>query len=124
MKKPIIVISALALIMLVIISIPLSVKAHPGRTDGKGGHTNRSTGEYHYHHGYAAHDHYDMDGDGDVDCPYDFKDKTNHSSNSSQSSKKPSEPEPKKKDHSILAAILAFGLYVFFMFVLPSLISR
>ena len=132
MKKPIITISALALIVFMIASMPLSVKAHPGRTDGKGGHTNSSTGEYHYHHGYSEHDHYDMDGDGDIDCPYDFKDKTNHSSKSSQSSKKPtepknqaqSEPEPKKKDHSILAAILAFGLYVFFMFVLPSLISR
>lgn len=50
--------------------------AHPGRTDGSGGHTNRSTGEYHYHHGYPAHDHYDMDGDGELDCPYDFKDNT------------------------------------------------
>ena len=79
MKKTIVTISALALIMLVIISIPLSVKAHPGRTDGKGGHTNRSTGEYHYHHGYSPHDHYDMDGDGDMDCPYDFKDKTSRS---------------------------------------------
>ena len=80
MKKTIIAISALALIMLVVSSMPLSVKAHPGKTDGNGGHTNRSTGEYHYHHGYSAHDHYDMDGDGDVDCPYDFRDKTGASS--------------------------------------------
>ena len=80
MKKTIIAISMLALIMLVVSSMPLSVKAHPGRTDGNGGHTNRSTGEYHYHHGYSAHDHYDMDGDGDVDCPYDFHDKTGASS--------------------------------------------
>lgn len=56
------------------------VFAHPGRTDGKGGHTDSGTGEYHYHHGYSAHDHYDMDGDGIVDCPYDFDDKTNHDS--------------------------------------------
>lgn len=122
MKKPIASI-ATALIMLVIISIPLSVKAHPGRTDGKGGHTNRSTGEYHYHHGYSAHDHYDMDGDGNIDCPYDFKDNTDHSSKTSPATQY-HEPEPKKKDYSILAAILALGLYVFFMFVLPSLISR
>ena len=63
-----------------------SVSAHPGRTDSNGGHTDRSTGEYHYHHGYSAHDHYDMDGDGDDDCPYDFKDKTGSSSGSSKSS--------------------------------------
>lgn len=31
--------------------------AHSGRTDGNGGHYNRSTGEYHYHHGYSAHQH-------------------------------------------------------------------
>ena len=62
------------------------VLAHPGRTDGKGGHTNRSTGEYHYHHGYPEHDHYDMDGDGDRDCPYDFDKKTNHSSGGGNSS--------------------------------------
>lgn len=59
--------------------LAVTVFAHPGRTDSKGGHTDHSTGEYHYHHGYSAHDHYDMDGDGAVDCPYDFLDKTDHS---------------------------------------------
>ena len=39
--------------------------AHPGGTDSKGGHYNRSTGEYHYHHGESAHQH-----PGGV-CPYD-----------------------------------------------------
>lgn len=63
-------------VLLLILSAPAS--AHSGRTDGAGGHTNHSTGEYHYHHGKPAHDHYDMDGDGDVDCPYDFDDDTNH----------------------------------------------
>ena len=29
---------------------PLAL-AHPGRTDSKGGHYNRATGEYHYHNG-------------------------------------------------------------------------
>lgn len=33
--------------------------AHPGRTDGNGGHYNRDTGEYHYHHGYGPHSHDD-----------------------------------------------------------------
>ena len=42
--------------------------AHGGRTDGKGGHYNRDTGEYHYHHGYPAHQHTNGE------CPYDFKD--------------------------------------------------
>lgn len=50
--------------------------AHPGGTDYKGGHTDRSTGEYHYHHGYSAHDH--VDGV----CPYDFDDKTGEDSGS------------------------------------------
>lgn len=45
---------------------------HSGRTDGNGGHYNRSTGEYHYHHGQGPHDHYDIDGDGIVDCPIKY----------------------------------------------------
>ena len=78
MKKLLQVASTIALCALLV----LVVNAHPGRTDGNGGHTNHSTGEYHYHHGYPAHDHYDMDGDGDLDCPYEFDDKTAHNSGS------------------------------------------
>ena len=76
----------LTLSLLLVISIPVAVSAHPGKTDGQGGHYDRSTGEYHFHHGYPAHDHYDMDGDGIPDCPYDFDDKTNHNSGSSSGS--------------------------------------
>lgn len=47
-----------------IISTTIPAYAHPGRTDGKGGHYNRSTGEYHYHHGMSEHQH-----PGGV-CPY------------------------------------------------------
>ena len=72
----------LVLISLTIFSIvSLSVYAHPGRTDSKGGHANRSTGEYHYHHGYDEHSHRDIDGDGDLDCPYEFEDNTKHKDN-------------------------------------------
>ena len=60
--------------------------AHSGRTDAKGGHYNRSTGEYHYHHGYSAHSHYDIDGDGYEDCPFDFKDNTTRSEKSTTKS--------------------------------------
>ena len=73
MKK----LSLLFTVFLFAISIPITVLAHPGSTDGNGGHYDRSTGEYHYHHGYSAHDHYDMDGDGIDDCPYNYDDKTN-----------------------------------------------
>lgn len=51
--------------------------AHGGGVDSKGGHTDRSTGEYHYHHGYPAHDH-----ENGV-CPYDFDDKTGQNSGTS-----------------------------------------
>lgn len=64
-----------ALIMLL---VSRTATAHPGRTDGNGGHTDNSTGEYHYHHGYPAHQHYDMDGNGTIDCPYLFDDQTDH----------------------------------------------
>ena len=80
MKKAIAILCCCCIML--IFCLPMSATAHPGRTDGKGGHTNRSTGEYHYHHGYSAHDHWDMDGDGDVDCPYNHEDKTNHNSGS------------------------------------------
>lgn len=56
------------LCVLLLLSTALS---HGGRTDGSGGHTDRSTGKYHYHHGYSAHDH-----ENGV-CPYDYEDKTN-----------------------------------------------
>ena len=74
-----------AILVFLVMILPVPVLAHPGRTDGKGGHTDHSTGEYHYHHGYSAHQHYDMDGDGKADCPYNFKDKTNHSTGSGDS---------------------------------------
>ncbi len=70
----------LLFIILLCLAIPCVAFAHPGRTDGDGGHTDHSTGEYHYHHGYPAHQHYDMDGDGRKDCPYEFDDRTGENS--------------------------------------------
>lgn len=52
----------------------LWAEAHPGKTDSRGGHYNRTTGVYHYHHGYPEHQH-----TGGV-CPYDFDDKTGENS--------------------------------------------
>ena len=63
-------------ILLILISLlfATSVLAHPGKTDGNGGHTNSNTGEYHYHHGYEAHFH--IGGQ----CPFDFDNKTGQTS--------------------------------------------
>ena len=83
MRKLLLVIS----IFILLASVVLGVNAHPGRTDGSGGHYNRNTGEYHYHHGYSEHSHYDMDGDGVKDCPYNFKDTTEHKTESNSASK-------------------------------------
>lgn len=79
-------------IALLCLFVPSSY-AHPGRTDSAGGHTDKSTGEYHYHHGYPAHQHYDMDGDGVPDCPYEFKVKV-RSSSSAPTSARPSVTTP------------------------------
>lgn len=76
----------LLMVLAVCLSFPLTAHAHPGKTDGNGGHTDHDTGEYHYHHGYPAHSHYDMDGDGTIDCPYDFDDKTGVNSGSNSGS--------------------------------------
>ena len=118
MKKKIITISVIALMLT---TIPLGVKAHPGRTDSSGGHKTHSTGEYHYHHGYSPHDHYDMDGDGDVDCPYDFDDKTDHRSNTERSVGEDS--KPKEDSSTDWGGIIAVVLLLFFWFVPPILMA-
>ena len=63
--------------------LPITIYAHSGKTDYKGGHRDSKTGEYHYHHGYPEHQHEDMDGDGVLDCPYDFDDNVNNSNKNS-----------------------------------------
>lgn len=45
---------AVCLLIATVLSSPPMLCAHPGRTDGSGGHYNRKTGEYHYHNGGAA----------------------------------------------------------------------
>ena len=79
-----------------IICLPSS--AHSGRTDSRGGHTNRSTGEYHYHHGYPEHQHTNGV------CPYDYKNAVkNNTTSGKTTSKAPStstvdkSPTTKKK---------------------------
>ena len=57
----------------------LCVTAHSGRTDSKGGHYNRATGEYHYHHGYPEHQH--INGE----CPYLSSKKSNTETSTSNS---------------------------------------
>ena len=53
------------LIIALVLCFPLTVSAHSGGTDSKGGHTDHSTGQYHYHcGGNPAHQHF-----GGV-CPY------------------------------------------------------
>ena len=63
------------LVCLVLCAFTLAVIsfAHPGGTDGSGGHYNHDTGEYHYHHGYPEHQH------PDGVCPYSYGDTTNES---------------------------------------------
>lgn len=61
MKKICIALGCFLLVML----LAFTGTAHSGRTDGNGGHYDRSTGEYHYHHGEPAHQHEDGM------CPYD-----------------------------------------------------
>ncbi len=68
----------LLLLPLILASLGIAVNAHPGKTDGSGGHYDHDSDEYHYHHGYPEHSHYDVDGDGTVDCPYNFDDQTDH----------------------------------------------
>lgn len=105
--------------------LPMFASAHSGKTDGSGGHFNRSTGEYHYHHGYSAHDHWDIDGDGITDCPYNYDDKTNHNSNNSGTdTNNQTETNPRdnttqqNKEYNRIYAYITIGfIVVFFVLV-------
>lgn len=127
MKKA--VVMCALIVCLIMPSVVLVSYAHSGRTDSRGGHTNRSTGEYHYHHGYSAHDHYDMDGDGAVDCPYDFKGKTNHSSGNEKDSstsvtiKQPEKAVPKDESSAKAFVFTLCGMYAA-MFIIPVLLKK
>lgn len=74
-----------SLCMIMALLLLTVASAHSGRTDGRGGHYDSATGEYHYHHGYRAHQHTDLDGDGKADCPYNFDDQTGARSGTSSS---------------------------------------
>ena len=68
MKKSNSIFVATILVIAFVFCSPVVSLSHSGRTDGNGGHYDRSTGEYHYHHGYPAHQHTDGT------CPYDYND--------------------------------------------------
>lgn len=107
---------SLLLVLSLMLSLSVPAFAHPGKTDANGGHTDRSTGEYHYHHGYPAHQHEDLDGDGILDCPYEFDDKTNHNSGSSSSAGSvtvylPTVPTPAPKPTPVSSPTPSPGLF-------------
>ena len=104
----------LVLVLALLLSLP--VLAHSGRTDSKGGHYNRSTGEYHYHHGYPAHQHEGGE------CPYDFDDRTGESSGSSSSSEEDKDkPDEKEHPFSVLLKVLFFPVFIALVFFSPLL---
>lgn len=80
-----------------IILLPASIFAHPGRTDSNGGHYNRSTGEYHYHHGYPEHQHKNGV------CPYEEK------TNGTYSPSRTAEDVPIKKMTSAQETKISYG---------------
>ena len=116
------------LIIVFLVSVPLSVFAHSGGTDENGGHFDASTGEYHYHHGYPAHDH------ADGECPYDFVDNVDHDHGETSDSSSISTPtkhsnnndskKPRLTWWQILLAIVLNALWIvpfFLSVVAPSL---
>ena len=97
-------------ILCCILIITTFAYAHSGRTDSKGGHYNRSTGEYHYHHGYPAHT---VCG---VNCPYNNIDATNHSSSSSTKTSNLKAETSKSDFSAILYGSLLISLFTFQFF--------
>ena len=114
MKKNLYVATSATLFFIALVllfSVSIRSNAHPGRTDGNGGHTDRSTGEYHYHHGYPAHQHYDIDGDGVIDCPYLFKDKTGSNSGGSGSSNNGGSAGIKTEYNTVVKEVIPSWVY-------------
>lgn len=106
---------------MLLICIASGALAHGGKTDSKGGHTDRSTGEYHYHHGYSAHQH------PNGVCPYDFDDKTGEASGAassqSQNTKANSASVKQKKDIPLGGGIASAVVFFLSIYVLPYLLS-
>lgn len=84
-----------------------TIYAHPGGTDGDGGHYDKITGEYHYHHGYTAHQHTGGE------CPYKFDNAVEHRSSSSS----------KSEDINWLACVLSVIIVLLF-WLWPLLIPK
>ena len=87
------------------------VLAHSGRTDGNGGHYNRSTGEYHYHHGHPAHDH-----ENGI-CPYSYNNK--NSSNSLNSSTNEISKFSSTKEKQTTIGEIITNIILFILFGIP-----
>lgn len=109
MKKLVCFLS-IAVIMLVSV---VTAFAHQGRTDSKGGHYDRDTGEYHYHHGYSAHQH-----DGGT-CPYDFDDAEENNYKFYESSSKNNHSQSDEEwDETVFWIIVAIALIVLAIFLI------
>lgn len=104
-------------------ALSTTVFAHPGRTDGSGGHYDRETGEYHYHHGFEAHQH--VNGE----CPFDFVDLTGQNSGGDGSggtrtsgSGTGGNYEDKEDKDSLLATLIAICILAGFVAYIPTFI--
>ena len=103
MKRAVSATLVLVLAVICMLAGCLMADAHSGRTDAKGGHYDRSTGEYHYHHGYPAHQH------PNGVCPYENDVETNIGDTAKSSSAKSEEGKTPFWQY-ILSALL--GLFL------------
>lgn len=100
-------------LFLILLSLPMTISAHSGRTDSQGGHYNHSTGEYHYHHGYSAHQH------PNGICPYDLsysKEKENIQEKIEEMREESKEQEKKRNERAkvffYVSSIASIILYI------------
>lgn len=102
-------------------ALSTTVFAHPGRTDGSGGHYDRETGEYHYHHGFEAHQH--VNGE----CPFDFVDMTGQNSGGDGGTRTSGSGaggyyEGRQDKSSLLEDLIAICIIAAFISVAPTII--
>ena len=48
---------AVGVAILLLLTCTITIYAHSGNTDERGGHYDQETGKYHFHHGWPAHPH-------------------------------------------------------------------
>ena len=100
----------LLIVILLFVTIPNIVIAHPGRTDGAGGHCNYSTGYYHYHTGEHKGESYPSE-----KCGYNFSDNRENGGNNTVNYENEDDYDFFSDTLPVILGLCIFGWVIFFL---------